>query len=70
MRDYYRMEHNRKQEEKRKPATINCGCGCFGCLTAVVSFILLCYVLNCEWAKRIVHRCITDVTAAIHKGEK
>ena len=58
------------EETKPKKTTISCGCGCFGCLTIVVCFILLCYIFNCDWAKRIVHRCITDVTAAIHEGEK
>ena len=58
------------EEEKRKPANVTCGCSCFGCLTAVVSFILLCYIFNCQWAKDVVHRCIRDVTSAIQEGEQ
>jgi len=58
------------EEEMRKPSTINCGCSCFGCLTAVVSFVLLCYIFNCQWAKDVVHRCIRDVISAIKQGEK
>lgn len=52
--------------EQERPATINCGCGCFGCLSAVVSMVLLCYIFNCGWAKNIVLRCIREVSIAWH----
>lgn len=58
------------EEAGRKRTNINCGCSCFGCLTAVVSFVILCYLCNCQWAKDVVHRCIRDVTSAVCEGEK
>ena len=55
--------------DEREP-TINCGCGCFGILVAVVSLVLVCWIGGCEWAKGVVMRCIGDVSAAVSKGDK
>ena len=54
--------------EERSQSSCGCGCGCFGLLTAIASFILICYIFNFDWAKSVVHRCIKDVTAAVHSG--
>ena len=49
---------------------VNCGCGCFGCLTTIVSIILICYIFNCGWAKGLVLRVVGEVSTAWHSGEK
>lgn len=44
----------------------NCGCGC---LSLVLTIILVGWILGCEGPSEIVHRCITEVTQAIEKGK-
>lgn len=59
-----------QEGNRQKKDTISCGCGCFSCLVAVVSFILLCYIGGCDWAKGVVFRCVSEVGQAWHSSEK
>ena len=44
----------------------NCGCGC---LSLVLTIILVGWILGCEGPTRIVHRCVSEITQAIEKGK-
>ena len=44
----------------------NCGCGC---LSMVLTIILVGWILGCEGPTRIVHRCVSEITQAIEKGK-
>lgn len=44
----------------------NCGCGC---LSLVLTIILVGWILGCGGPSEIVHRCISEVTQAIEKGK-
>lgn len=54
--------------ESQKEPTINCGCGCFGILVAIASFILICWIGGCDWARGVVKRCVGDMSSAISNG--
>ena len=47
----------------------NCGCGCFGCLVSVICFVLICFIFGCEWSRKCVLRCVTDITSAVSEGK-
>jgi len=51
--------------ERESDNEVNCGCGCLGCLTSIVCVVLICFIFGCEWSRKCVKRCITDVTSAV-----
>lgn len=54
------MNATAEQEKGEVSTKVSSGCGCAGCLFEVICFVLLCYIVGCDWARDAIVRCVRD----------